>query len=283
MKQKATYSRKKQTITTDIKSDIRTKESPCEDLGFNMDIPNNPVLPRRTYLHKPIPARILSDKSNIVDKPVKNLVSKESVLLHKQKKKEIDNLPKKRTINRLSKPSPSKKTIPKATVPISKLRKKCPLPLDKQPPISTNKKRNLSTIACLDDSTQAKNNPHIDINDLSANILDGLSSFQQLSSDAPPVATSTPKEIKHTKEMAQPTLNISENISSDISSLLLSTSTENISEQEMLKLASLNLNTNKPIKQSRNKLKKKGMFVKYLAQPITCDSSLDDEIITKFS
>ncbi|QSL66035.1 hypothetical protein MERGE_003172 [Pneumocystis wakefieldiae] len=283
MKQKATYFRKKQAIASDIRSDNPSKENPCENPGLNMHIPSNSAPPRRTYLHKPIAARILSDKSNILDKPVRSSASKELALLHKQKKEETSNLKKKRPTNCLTKPSPLKKTAPKVVVPISKLRKRHPLSLDKQSSICTSRKRNLSTIACLDNSIRAKNNPHVDINDLPANILDELSSFQQLSSDAPPVATSTPKEIKYKKEMIQPTLNVSENISSDISSLLLSNSTENISEQEMPKLASLNLNTNKPTKQSHNKLKKKGMFVKRLAQPITCDSSIDDEIITKFS
>ncbi|KTW26743.1 hypothetical protein T552_02747 [Pneumocystis carinii B80] len=283
MRQKVTYSRKKQTDIADIKKNSPSKENLCENPGLNMHITSDPVPPRRTYLRKPIPTKILSDKSNIVDKPVKNSVRKESALLHKQKREEIGNLSGKRPINRLTKPFPLKKTFPEVTVSITKLKKKQPLFLDKQIPISTSKKRNLSTIACLDDSAQPKNNPHIDINDLSANILDELSSFQQLSSDAPPVATSTPKEIKHTKETAQLALNIPGNTSSDISSLSLSTSTDNISEQEVLKLASLNLNTNKPTKQSRNKLKKRGMLVKHLAQPITCDSSLDDEIITKFS
>lgn len=293
MKSKITYFRKKNTY---FETEMSKTELPFKNSAIDMHISSKPADPKRTYSHKPIPSRVLLDKSNIVREPTVDIPSSQLLSSHTQKTKDTGGRTKKQSTNRLIKPFSSEKELPKISISISKLRKKQPLLSDSQSSTTASKKRNLSTMTCLTDLARTKNNPHIDINDLPSNILDELSSFQQLSSDGLPVATSTPKETKIIKQV-QPTYTIPdalEKISPVASPLISPTFDPTGLEHDMSKLV-LSLNTkefdkkstNGPTKeltkQTRNKLKKNGLLVKRLPQPITCDSSLDDEIITNFS
>ncbi|KAG4305327.1 hypothetical protein PORY_001497 [Pneumocystis oryctolagi] len=267
---------------------------PYEDHAQNMYISVKHAAPRRTYLHKQMQPHILSDKSNTAQAPSSDTLKSKSKQSNDQKTQSIDNEPEKYSITKLIKRIPSKKALSNVAVPISKLRKKKSLQKNIQLPADTGKKRNLST-SYLIGSGREKNNPHIDINDLPLNILDDFSSFQHISPDEFPVATSTPKETKHTGQQKQQLLDTSENVLQEISPLTLPASAHDTLKQDMPNLALLSLDLKKPVKESTkkqtkaqtkqimNRLKNGGTLVKHLPQPITCDSSLDDEIITTFS
>ncbi|KAG4303465.1 hypothetical protein PCANB_000299 [Pneumocystis canis] len=312
MKPKITYTKKKHTLNNQTISGTLENIFPLENFPLNSDISVKNNAPRRTYSHKPIPSRILSDKSNTTHIP--DTYQTKSLYRNNQKAQNVEGRLEIHTTNHPVKEFIQEKTLPKVAIPISKLRKKQTLPPNALPSIDTNKKRNLSTTSYLIDSIRTKENPHIDINDLPPNILDDLSSFQQLSSDGLPVATSTPKETILTTQHDKPLLDVSQNVSLEVSPLALPTSTCAELDKKMPSLALLSLNTKKtvkktvkapvkvpvkgsvkgplkeltkepekePAKSTNNRFKKNGMLVKRLPQPITCDSSLDDEIITAF-
>ncbi|KAG5440773.1 hypothetical protein PCK2_000209 [Pneumocystis canis] len=309
MKPKITYSKKKNISHHPTTSETLENIFPLDPFAFHSDLLVKNHAPRRTYSHKPIPTRILSDKSNTSHIP--DTFQTQSLYPNHQKVRNAENRPETHIPNRFVKEFIQEKPLPKVAIPISKLRKKKTLLSDTLPSIDTHKKRNLSTTSSLTDLIRAKENPHIDINDLPPNILDDLSSFHQLSSDGLPIATSTPKETIFATLHDKPLLDVPQNVLPEISPLALPISNCVELEKDMPPLALLSLNTKKTVKKTikgpvkgsvkgppkelmkepekehrkstNNKPKKNGMLVKRLPQPITCDSSLDDEIITAFS
>ncbi|KAG5520017.1 hypothetical protein PMAC_001093 [Pneumocystis sp. 'macacae'] len=275
-----------------------------ENSVFNAHIYAKDVPLRRTYLRRAPTTHILADKSNTVHsgttethKRVQETVQAQGALeREKTGQTGVRNevLQKKGVLRKKKEYCLENNELQKVAIPISKLRKKNNGYNGQQKDscsVDGRKKRNLSSITTQNGRTGTKNNPHIDINDLPANILDDLS-FQHLSLDGEPVATSTPKEKKKTNGEKT----ISEKPLAEVSPLALPALRCEERGQKMRNEAQqglglkkltkdrVKMETNKmQTKYTGNRLKKSNLLVKRLPKPITCNSSLDDEIITTFS
>lgn len=274
-----------------------------ENSAFEAHIYAKNAPPRRTYLHRAPTTRILADKSNTMHigalEAYKCIQENTQAQVVAEREKTGQNsigneiLQKKEYLGDKKEYFLKKKELQKVKIPISKLRKKNSRYNEQEKgfcAIDGGKKRNLSSTTAQNERIESKNNPHVDINDLPANILDDLS-FQHLSLEGEPVATSTPKEKKKNQEQG-----VSEKALAEVSPLVLPAPRCLGRGQEMQNMVQQGQDLKKPTKERQktaenkvqtkyisNKLKKGGLLVKRLRKPITCNSSLDDEIITTFS